>query len=91
MQNKIYGEIFWRRVKWGHQLCSLKKIASKEKEGKLNEVEKSRAEIRAGLKVNVKTGSTESGKKKTCHVMHCFTFAADINVATLGMNGVRRK
>lgn len=52
---------------------------SKEKEGKLNETE-SRAEIRAGLKA----------KSENYHLMHCSSFAADIKVVTVRMNGVKK-
>ena len=40
----------------------------KKKEGKLNETEKSRAEIKSGLRAKVKTGSSESEtlRQTTC-------------------------
>lgn len=67
-------------------------MESREKEGKLNEAEKVEQKLELGSKQKVKTGSIESGKKnKTLvHDTHRFSFAADVKVATVGMNGVEK-
>lgn len=66
-------------------------MESREKEGKLNEAEKVEQKLELGSKQKVKTGSIESGKKQTLvHDTRSFSFAADVKVATVGMNGVEK-
>lgn len=58
---EIHREVFWRGSKEGALVMLIKKIASKAKEGKLNEAEK----VEHTLDLQKKGGGRKSAKKKT--------------------------
>ena len=64
-------------------------MESTEKEGKLNEAEKVEQKLKLGSKQKLKQGALRE-ESTLLRDTQCFSFAADLKVATVGMNGVKK-